>query len=187
MKQRTNVKDRTANPETVKAEASHLIDWLEDDGTSHTGVFCTKHAYEILDIIRQHPNAHIVDREELTEPLTCTVCAGDTVSIIGRIPLAGIRFIGIEGHDAPHKTFASWYDAGQHVRNEIAPHAPRGGGYDKTDIEVVFTDGEKWHFRLDVQHNTMPYPDNDNDVAQYVWSHLFWHAGLYSSCFLCGR
>jgi hypothetical protein len=95
-----------------------------------------------------------------------------------KIKMKSIRIYGSESSYAGDKTFDSWFEAGLQVKR-IANHAPRGGGYDKTKFEVTFEDGHIYRGRLDIQHYTMPYPDNDNDLAKHIYNHLRFYAGQW--------
>ena len=66
-----------------------------------------------------------------------------------------------------HSIFDSWSAIGQHIRT-IAQHAPKGGAYDKTNFTITFDDDSIYTGRLDIQHFTMPYPNNDNDLARHI-------------------
>jgi hypothetical protein len=80
-------------------------------------------------------------------------------------------------HADTDRAFTSWRAVGEHIRRDIASNAPRGGAYDKTGFTIVFEDGETYSGRLDIQHSTMPYPDNDNDLAAHVWGHVTFYTG----------
>lgn len=96
-----------------------------------------------------------------------------------KIQMKSIRIYGSESAYAHDETIVfSWYDAGAYIR-KIAEFAPRSGGYDKTKFEVTFEDGVKYGGRLDIQHYTLPYPDNDNDLAQHIFNHIRFYTGQY--------
>ena len=76
------------------------------------------------------------------------------------------------------KEFKSWYELGAYIRQFIAPHAPKGGGYDKVDVVITFADESEYSGRLDVQHTTDP--DNDSDVAKHVYDFVSFHAGIWT-------
>lgn len=73
-------------------------------------------------------------------------------------------------------TFTSWADFGYAIRT-IAQHAPIGGAYDKTGFTVTFADDSTYNGRLDIQHHTMSYPGNDNDLAQHILSICRFYTG----------
>lgn len=56
---------------------------------------------------------------------------------------------------------------------EISQTAPRGGGYDKTDVRILFANGQKWDARFDVKHSSES--DNDRDLRRHVRDFLFFH------------
>jgi hypothetical protein len=72
--------------------------------------------------------------------------------------------------------FKDWIAAGLYIR-KLAHDAPIGGAYDKRNFVVKWEDDHEHSGRLDVQHLTMPYPDNDNDLAAHVWGHLTFYTG----------
>jgi hypothetical protein len=95
-----------------------------------------------------------------------------------KIEVKSIRIYGSESNYAGDHTFDNWYHAGVHIRG-IAMFAPRGGAYDKTKFDVVFEDGSNYSGRLDIQHYTMPYEGNDNDLAKHINEHCRFHSGQW--------
>ena len=95
-----------------------------------------------------------------------------------KIKMKSIRIYGSESSYAGDHTFDNWFDAGVLIRS-IAFYAPRTGGYDKTKFEVLFEDDSTYNGRLDIQHYTLPYPDNDNDLAKHIYDHVRFYAGQY--------
>lgn len=95
-----------------------------------------------------------------------------------KIKMKSIRIHGSESSYAGDHTFDTWLDAGAHIRS-IAFYAPRTGGYDKTKFTVLFEDDSTYNGRLDIQHYTLPYPDNDNDLARHIFDHVRFYAGQY--------
>ena len=75
-----------------------------------------------------------------------------------------------------HTIFKTWRHIGQHIR-AIALNAPKGGAYDKTNFTITFADEGTYNGRLDIQHFTMPYPGNENDLAQHVNSLCRFYTG----------
>jgi hypothetical protein len=59
---------------------------------------------------------------------------------------------------------------------EISATVPKSGGYDKTDVKVVFKDGHTYEGRWDVKHYTQP--DNDTSIGQHLRESLNFKAGL---------
>jgi hypothetical protein len=72
--------------------------------------------------------------------------------------------------------FKDWIGAGLYIR-KLAQAAPVGGAYDKRNFVVKWEDDHEHSGRLDVQHLTMPYPDNDNDLAAHVWGYVTFYTG----------
>lgn len=95
-----------------------------------------------------------------------------------KIKMKSIRIYGSESSYAGDHTFDKWFDAGVHIRS-IAFYAPRTGGYDKTNFVVLFEDDSTYNGRLDIQHYTLPYPANDNDLAKHIYDHVRFYAGQY--------
>lgn len=96
----------------------------------------------------------------------------------GRIPAVLFRITGSESSYADTETlFYSWYEIGQHLRDSIAPRAPKGGGYDKTNVVITFADGWEYEARLDIKHTTEV--DNETDLAKRIYDHLRFHSGGY--------
>lgn len=95
-----------------------------------------------------------------------------------KIKVKSIRIYGSESSYAGDNTFDGWFDAGVHIRG-IALFAPNGGAYDKTKFEVVFEDGETYPGRLDIQHYTMPYEGNENDLSRHIYRRCSFYAGLW--------
>jgi hypothetical protein len=52
---------------------------------------------------------------------------------------------------------------------------PKHGGYDKHDFKVEFEDGETYEGRLDCQHSSCKYPDQD--VKEHIAHHVRWMSG----------
>lgn len=70
-----------------------------------------------------------------------------------------------EGEDAEAR--------GNAYLREISQTAPKGGAYDKTDVRILFANGQKWDARFDVKHASEP--DNDTDLRKHVRDFLFFH------------
>lgn len=99
-----------------------------------------------------------------------------------KIPAVKFEILSSTGRGAgavgDGSTFSTWAEAGRFIRERIAPHAPKGGAYDKVDFRITFADGETYGGRLDVQHPT--YSDahhGDRDLAAHVWGIAQFYAG----------
>jgi hypothetical protein len=55
---------------------------------------------------------------------------------------------------------------------QIARTAPKGDGYDKTDVWVTFSSGQEYQFRFDVQDTSLP--DSDTDIRQHMRSRFLY-------------
>ncbi len=73
----------------------------------------------------------------------------------------------------PH-VFTSWAEANAWLRKYDDTY-PRSGGYDKHRFIVEWEDGVTYEDRLDCQHSTCKYPDQD--IKEHVVSKLEWMAG----------
>jgi hypothetical protein len=62
---------------------------------------------------------------------------------------------------------------GNNYLHLIAKTAPKGGGYDKTDVKITFENGRVWEARFEVKH--LLEPDNDTDLRKHVRDFLFFH------------
>lgn len=95
-----------------------------------------------------------------------------------KIPATKFEVLWSESNVQAKRVFLNWRDIGQHVRR-IAQFAPRGGGYDKTVIRVTFADDETYECRLDIQHYTLPFEVNDNDLARHIRQFLSFNTGAF--------
>lgn len=64
-------------------------------------------------------------------------------------------------------------DDGNAYLREIARTAPKDGSYDKTDVKLLFENGQEWDARFDIKHPSQP--DNDTDLRKHVYDFLFFH------------
>ena len=92
-----------------------------------------------------------------------------------------VQFIEITRAEGPHnlcditKAFRTFDDANEWLL-EQSETFPKGGGYDKHDFKVVYSNGVEYKGRLDCQHPSEI--DSDLDVAKHMRDFLFWYAGM---------
>lgn len=97
----------------------------------------------------------------------------------GPLPMAKVEIRRAEGpHELCDKTFRVFEGdeaeaQGNAYLREISQTAPKGGGYDKTDVRILFANGQKWQARFDVKH--FSEPDNDTNLRRHVRDFLFFH------------
>jgi len=65
----------------------------------------------------------------------------------------------------PH-TASTWREAGD-ILKRMAASAPAEGGYDKTDFEIVFSNGERYSGRYDLKRHDEIYGDLYRHVVRY--------------------
>lgn len=70
--------------------------------------------------------------------------------------------------------FKSFEDAEKRLR-EISQTAPKGGAYDKTDVKVVWKNGDSYEGRWDVKH--FSESNNDISVGQHIRETLEYNIG----------
>jgi hypothetical protein len=98
-----------------------------------------------------------------------------------RATVRAITFNWSEGKhllfDFPH-TVKTWELADQFLWG-MAPDAPTGGAYDKTDFTVTMSNGNTYQGRFDLQPHHYGEP---NLINGQMYEHLLFSAGLYKPC-----
>lgn len=64
--------------------------------------------------------------------------------------------------------YPSVWDAANEVLFKWSRTAPKSGGYDKCDFEVVYADGENYKGRYDLKHHTIEHPDLGEHIRGFV-------------------
>lgn len=60
------------------------------------------------------------------------------------------------------------WDQADAVLLQWSKTAPKSGGYDKCDFEVVYADGETYEGRYDLKHHTIEHPDLGEHIRGFV-------------------
>jgi hypothetical protein len=129
-------------------------------------------------VIAKDPMVHRMSAKGIKQPQTLSMSFGGKAA-----KKVGVKYIEIrraEGNKLYDPKLGIWirYDnlkqADGRLR-EISKTAPMTGGYDKTDVKVVFDDGFTYEGRWDVKHFSQP--NADLSIGDHIRDELNFYAG----------
>lgn len=83
---------------------------------------------------------------------------------------------GDQDDDMP-KSFPTWRAANEQLR-QWARHAPRTGGYDKTDFTITWSDGDSYTGRFDLQYQDALRHTKFGLLGDHIYEHVSFYAGI---------